>query len=84
MTDDDDYMNNILATGMVVAMISMSNSPSLEWVDNDYTADGVATNKVLVKLRDAQSVYRLTVERVPEDETIRAIASLQQIVDDLA
>lgn len=69
----DDKLNNVLATGALHALLSMTTNP----VDPEHRAlvdvelvmvDGQATNQLEVRFSFLISPYLITVERVEDDD----------------
>jgi hypothetical protein len=65
--DEEDMLNNVLATGAVVGCLTQFQSKSLTSV-NVVMVDGQATNQVDVRFDFLKSPYRLTIERIDEDD----------------
>lgn len=66
-----DYENNIIAAGGVLAALHVAAGVPPPGVDLDpevVMENGTATNMLTVRLGFMKSRYRLTVERVPDDE----------------
>lgn len=58
--DAGDYANNLVATGMVWGIISSDLAVR--------RVEALAENTITVRLTNMKSPYRITVERLPEDD----------------
>lgn len=63
----DDMANNVLATGGISAALLAANLPEIEEV-RLVTMDGQATNQLVVKFGFLKSSYKVTIERLVEEE----------------
>lgn len=62
----DEHLNNVLATGAVLGALMLSDTPTDAKVV--YDDGGHATNELVVKFEFMRSPYRLTVERVTDEQ----------------
>jgi hypothetical protein len=65
-TSDDEKANNLLAAGAVLAVLSNSDFGTLRTVEAVIDADGNVTNEIAVTFSFLRSLYRITVERIPD------------------
>lgn len=65
MSASEDDLNNIMAAGAVFMALS-SDGVHLDDVDI-VSVNGQATNQLTIQLDFMKSLYRVTVERIPDD-----------------
>lgn len=62
----DDYENNLVAAGAVLALFIGMGFGSLDTVEVVLDADGNVTNQIDITLSFLRSPYRITVERLDD------------------
>jgi len=60
---DDEHLNNILATGGVFGALHKAGVDA-----HVVMVDDLATNQLLITFPFLKSIYRVTVERMPDDD----------------
>ncbi len=65
---DDDWANDLVAAGGVFTALTMSECPTLESVEVVTEDHGEVTNMIDVRFSFLSSAYRVTVERLPEED----------------
>jgi hypothetical protein len=62
----DDHDNNLVAAGALLALLLQPRTTTVETIDAVTDTDGFLTNQIDVGFSFLRSVYRITIERIPD------------------